>query len=580
MKKILSLLALSLVLAACSTQQVKTGDTAPQVQLASWVEQSQLFIQQGQIPAAQFIIEAQDFNVLPNDERGWYVFLSMQINLLLKNPDVAFNFSQSPWGDFLEYLPAPYLADAKLTLAQVYEQNFLFLAAVRERIFIGSRLPESQKQANHDAIWQDFQQLSSDQILQLTGFQGYTDMGVWAELALISQRYQMSLPQLSQSLKQWQLKYRSFDAAIYPPQKLLPFLQDSIQSPKKIAVLLPQSGQFADYGQAIADGYLQAYYQGLQNNGEMEVIWFDTGADVSADRLYQRAVNAGVDIVIGPFQKQQIVAISQLPLLPVPVLALNKAVDNPPEGLYQFPLAPEDEAIQLARQAWQLGHDTAAIMYMKGTWGDRVTSAFSQEWSNLGGKLVSAQPFEQSNPRQALPPVKQLLGVSMSEAREGYLERTIANGVVMEARFRQDLDFIFLAALPEQGRLIRPMFDFLLAGDIPVYSISTIWNEQGGNSDLNGIKLLAPPWDYVNNPERAQLKQTLGSLGRENRLYALGLDAFLLQQHIWYLNRLQDHSINGYTGRLSLDQQGVVHRELQWFEVVDQKLTVPEQASF
>jgi uncharacterized protein len=570
----------TLFLAACGSDPIKKAPLEAKTPVVpAWVSQTQQLINSQQVPTAQFILDSQQFDTLSQKDKAWFVYLNMQANLAIKANENALEWLAPHWSDWLNHLPKPQFNQAKLSAASIREANFLYLPAIRERIFIDAQLNKAQQQINHDQIWQDFQQLSSEQLTQLSQFQGYSELGAWAELAGINQQYKMSLPQLSQALKQWKTKYSNYSAASLPPLKLLPFIQGNIQTPKKIAILLPKQGQFERLGNAIADGYLHAWYQN-NSQEDMELFWFDTADNASADKLYQRAVNSGADIVIGPLQKDKIAQINSLPYLPIPVLALNKAVDQPLKDLYQFALLPEDEAKQLAQQAWLNGKKTAAIIAMKSSWGERVNTAFTNEFRALGGTVVASHRFDSNKPNEALPPVQQMLGIKMSDARKGYLERTIAKPVTMEARFRKDVDFIFLAALPEQGRLIRPMFDFLLAAEIPVYSISTIWNPQGNNEDLNGVSLLAPPWNNSFNHERLTLEKTIGELGRENRLYALGVDAYLLQQHIWYLQRLTEHTITGFTGRLSLDDSGVVHRELQWMEITEigneHRLIIPQ----
>ena len=68
----------------------------------------------------------------------------------------------------------------------------------------------------------------------------------------------------------------------------------------------------------------------------------------------QKEAANGVDLFIGPLEKDKVAALLKR-ACPVPVLALNRLA-LPDEAringnLFQFGLAPEDEAIQIARRA-------------------------------------------------------------------------------------------------------------------------------------------------------------------------------------------------------------------------------------
>ncbi|MDO6806074.1 penicillin-binding protein activator, partial [Wenyingzhuangia sp. 1_MG-2023] len=89
---------------------------------------------------------------------------------------------------------------------------------------------------------------------------------------------------------------------------------------------------------------------------------------------YAEALMSGAQWVVGPVSKQEVVALEQRQDLAIPTLALNygdPAADNEATtsaNLYQFGLAPEDDAIQAANQAWADGHRRALVMIPEGSW--------------------------------------------------------------------------------------------------------------------------------------------------------------------------------------------------------------------
>ncbi|MDZ7735332.1 MAG: penicillin-binding protein activator [Gammaproteobacteria bacterium] len=73
-------------------------------------------------------------------------------------------------------------------------------------------------------------------------------------------------------------------------------------------------------------------------------------------------------------------------MTPAAIRAINKGQRLP--LLYQFSLAPEDEARQIAERAWFDGHAHALAMTPQNEWGDRVYKAFSHTFEELGGKVL------------------------------------------------------------------------------------------------------------------------------------------------------------------------------------------------
>ena len=139
---------------------------------------------------------------------------------------------------------------------------------------------------------------------------------------------------------------------------------------------------------------------------------------------------------------------------------------------------------------------------------------------------------------------------------------------------RRDVDFIFLAATPQQAQQIKPTLAFQYAGDVPVYSTSHLFTgtyNQAQYIDLNGIMFCETPWLLnVNDPLRQQAStqwpQAGGSLGR---LYAMGADAYLLAPRLNQLKALPETRLQGLSGSLSLSPTQRVERQLPWAEFRD-----------
>ncbi len=281
----------------------------------------------------------------------------------------------------------------------------------------------------------------------------------------------------------------------------------------------------------------------------------------------------GADLVIGPLDKDKVSQLNEESLLPIPVLTLNytdSALDEErpeaPEGLYQFGLASEDEARQVARRAYQEGHRNAMILSPDRNWSARSAQAFTREWRELGGEVSIDSQFPGSGDYSRI--IQQALLIDQSQSRRQELTRLLGSALEFEPRRRKDLDMIFLMADPEQGRQVRPTLAFHYAGDLPVYATSHIYTgeqDTKSNRDLNGVRFNTLPW--LLNGEFEE-KDTLAEHSREaaiySRLHALGVDAYRLYPRLPQLQQIENARLYGATGALRMRAGGRIERELVW----------------
>lgn len=119
-----------------------------------------------------------------------------------------------------------------------------------------------------------------------------------------------------------------------------------------IAILTPMdNSQFSSIAKLISQGIIAASHT---QNQKAEVLLIQAPEETSMQEVLEKATLEGADIVIGPVQKSQVNALSALPHLPLPVLALNTpdALPNPTSsGLAFFSLGTDAEARFIAQQA-------------------------------------------------------------------------------------------------------------------------------------------------------------------------------------------------------------------------------------
>jgi hypothetical protein len=112
---------------------------------------------------------------------------------------------------------------------------------------------------------------------------------------------------------------------------------------RKVALVLPVSGQAARYAATIHAGFDYALQQ-LPAASRPQVQVYDTGV-VSVDEALRQARAEGSDFIVGPLTRLEVeAAASAAP--GVPILALNFLGTGhaAPAGFFQFALSPEDEA--------------------------------------------------------------------------------------------------------------------------------------------------------------------------------------------------------------------------------------------
>jgi outer membrane PBP1 activator LpoA protein len=119
--------------------------------------------------------------------------------------------------------------------------------------------------------------------------------------------------------------------------------------------------------------------------------------------------------------------------------------------------------------------------------------------------------------------------------------------------------------------LLKPQLRFHYAGDIPTYATSAVYQPgTSDNGDINGIIFPDIPWLLQPNPAAVRHADTLNaywgkSMLRLTRFFAMGYDSYHLTAMLNDRSARNSHlNMEGMTGRLRIDRQGILHRELKW----------------
>lgn len=547
----------------------KTADQAASLRLSA----ANLANQQNNPGRAAQILALVPLDQLKPAQQIFASTLAAELALGRNQPQAALAALSHPSLQRLAELPVEQQIRTHMVMARTFEANGQTMAAIRERVMLGPLLDGQPLSANNDAIWGLVAALPADQLQNA----GNDDLGGWLSLAAAIKQAG-TLEQQQTAIDTWKAQHPKHPAALQLPTTLAQLRALTSEPLTKIALLLPQEGPLASVAKALRDGFMAAHYQAEQAGQKPPSIQvFDSSRINNVDEFYRQAKAAGVQLVVGPLEKPLVKQLNSRPSLPITTLALNYSdagPDGPPQ-LYQFGLAAEDEAREVARRAWADGKRSAVAMVPKGEWGDRVLDAFRQSWQAKGGKLIAAEHVDQ--PVALAQQVAELFQLRNSEGRAQRLQSTTGAAVAAQPSRRQDIDFMFLAATPQQAQQIKPTMVFQYAGDVPVYATSHLFtnsNDQAQYADLNGVMFCETPWLLnAEDPLRAQViaqwPQAAGPLGR---LYAMGVDAWRLAPRLEQLKALPESRIEGLSGSLSMNPSRRVERQLPWAKFVDGKI--------
>jgi len=529
-------------------------------------------ITQHQIDEARMILYGLTFDRLSIDQQTRYVLANANIALILGDGQEALTWLSGEYAYLFDGLPLQQQIALNLKRAEAYEFSGRPLSAARERIFLAPVLEGETAIFNQEQIWFDLQLVPQEQLLSLAKQESSPDLNGWIQLAVISMTEDDDLRRLLIAVQQWQLQNGGHPAAKLLPRSLQMLNELAISQPTHLGILLPLSGPLEKAGDAIRNGLLAAWYQARQSGQDTpELTFYDTATNEDVSALYRQASQAGAQAIIGPLSKAKVQKMAEIQDLSIPVLALNYA-DNRIErvsNFYQFGLAPEDEAIQVANDIWQQGVRRVMIVAPASAWGERVSDVFIRDWQLKGGVIASKALFQQ--PDQYLTKIKNALNIQDSEQRYQLLRRKLDQDLVFEFRRREDVDMVFMLAFPAQARQLKPILNYQRGVDLPVVATSNIYSgvdDPDKNKDLEGVRFVEMPWRLSPSPIKNNVAEAFpDSLDNYAALVALGVDAYRLYPRLPQMSAFNDVRIQGVTGTMTMSDKGRIQRELDWAEV-------------
>ncbi|MCP0914843.1 MULTISPECIES: penicillin-binding protein activator [Legionella] len=511
-------------------------------------------IHDGQLKQANAIL-ARMHDTTPSSQRERNILLA-KIDLAKDEPRSAIRRLAAV--STVNSLPVYYQAQFHDVLAQAYQSSGNAVESVAERIKLGQLLPDVKSQANNlRALWLTLTTLPVAELntLAIETADG-SELKGWMQLALISRKNYRDPQIMAADIRHWQVQYPE-----HPANRIFPLHRSEerlLASPRQVALLLPTTGPLAGPGNAIRDGFMAAHAAGKEQNTKIKV--YNTHS-ANITMLYEQAVDEGADYIVGPLTKADVAIVGGLEH-PVPTLLLNDYNGSAKNNVYQFGLSPSNEAKQVAVKARKQGHSRALIIAPAGTWGDEVSLAFMNQWRASGGRVVDAWHYQ---PKEDLDnSVREFLRITQGEARKKNLQRLFGRNLEGVPMRRQDFDMIFLLAYPSKARQIMPLLKYYYAGDVPVYSTSSVYAGSINalkDRDLNGIIFCDMPWVFTHHSGNKNWPEQFNSY---NRLYALGMDSYALATQLNQLLLFPALGVNEKSGILYLSPNQQIARVLTW----------------
>ncbi|AEG95763.1 penicillin-binding protein activator [Klebsiella aerogenes] len=307
-------------------------------------------------------------------------------------------------------------------------------------------------------------------------------------------------------------------------------------------------------------------------NPAAELKIYDTTSQPMSQLLAQ-VQQDGATIVVGPLLKENVEEVMKSNTS-LNVLALNQPgkVENRPNLCY-FALSPEDEARDAARHIHDQGKQTPLLLVPRGALGDRVVSAFADEWLKLGGGTVLQQRLGST---AELKSGVNGGGISLTgspvSTQPSSVDSSLGNPGDVPVSSGGSIDAAYIVATPEQIGYIKPLIAMRNGSQSNVTLYASSRSAQGTSGpdfrlEMEGLQYSEIPMLAGSNP--ALMQQALSAVRNDYslaRLYAMGADAWSLANHFAQMRQSPGYELNGNTGDLTATPDCVINRKLSWLK--------------
>lgn len=423
---------------------------------------------------------------------------------------------------------------------------------------LSSHEPRTEAESSQwsDRIWSIFDspcvyRSLTTRITDNLSLQGWWDL---ARIAVTSN----SQHERSMKFRRWKVQQAQHIAAQFPPS----FFRTEHEVPQKIALLLPQSGPLSSAATAIKNGFLSAHlHTSIPHNLSIDV--YDT-TTTEITTLVAQVIEDGVDVIVGPLEKDNVRRILEKATVNVPIVALNQPTSGSrlarQKNLIQLAQVVEDDAIALANQINTQNLRRVLLVLGSDYWCVRAAIGFR---NTLEDSVVVAAETVLSDLSKTTESVAKLLRVTQSTTRLTDIAQVTRRNIEFTARRRHDIDAIVAFLDEEEFSALSAALHYHFAGDIPVLLADPTFRDvsRAGNY-ADGATFTTTPAQLYSMPLTSQIRESFADASVLYPLYVFGIDTYRTAMHIEEV--LKGGSVYGYTGYLRQDDNRTLVREPIW----------------
>ena len=367
------------------------------------------------------------------------------------------------------------------------------------------------------------------------------------------------------------LKNRDADS-FKPPQ---PFSAPAKSGQLRIGLMLPFSGSYAGLGRDIASGAELALFQ--LADPKTSLIYFDTAGGSRAADAAREAIEAEVDIVIGPlFTQSAIEARTILAASAIPAISLSNNVQAATPGQWVLGYLPEQQIDHLLGHAIAQNRTKIAILASEDMFGQRLLSHTQNRLASFG--LTAAEWM--TLPQPVLADEASLRQAVQQFTR--YQKPDPENPQLPEPAY----DALILAGNPDFILRVAPVLSYYDMDPSRVMYLGTdLWArpELLAEPSLQGAVIT-----QALQPASPEFEKRFQSLFDKptNHLVKMGFDAFALvaithqgaasarpnQTIDWRAGLIRDEGFSGLSGRFNLLPDGQNQRYYEIRTLIDNQL--------
>ncbi len=559
----------------------------------------------------------QDLNDLQLLEKNLLIF---EIDFALKNNN--FNKKKLNYFNNNFLLVNKCLNDNSKLITVNEDDDYLLL--IRSYIKEESLLVDQARQNNLDLTWQTLLKLVSYDINNIIIDSNENILKGWLDLLKIYWDYKQDLALFKIKLESWKNRYPYHPVTKTLPTVLVNKFNFINNANLIIALFLPLSGQAKIFSDAIIQGFEAAkedflvktsipltyetnifnkiiqFSKNLNFNNIINTVLspldlaniskstvdvlpfidniqlkiYDT-TNQSLEFLLDQAQKDNVTLVIGPLLKENVNQLFNIKTS-LKILALNQPeILNNNSNICYFSLSPEDEARDAVHHIWDQKKRKPLLLVPNGSFGIRIINSFYKEWIKLGGQTVLFQNIGSIDELRKIANNGsfKLKGIPISVLPNNMIESISSTFLTKEQEiFNNDIDSIYIIATSDQLIIIKSMIDSIISlhEKIAIYASSRSYT--GGNDldfrlEMEGLQFSDMPF-FLDFKSEFFKKAMLNFKNNYSliRLYAMGIDSWILSQQFIKFNYIPLISIKGVTGTLMTLPNCVISRKLFWLK--------------